>query len=130
MYTSVSLCYLPLLHVLQAGKSNAPPLEVHHFQFLSWPDHGVPQFATALISFIRRLRQHHHEQSAMVVHCSAGVGRTGAFILLDSMLERIMSESTVNVYEFLTHMRRQRVFMVQTLVRWPGICVVGGVHSV
>ena len=52
----------------------------------------------------------------MLVHCSAGVGRTGTFILLDSMLERIEEEKTVNVYEFLTQMRRQRVHMVQTLV--------------
>ena len=80
-----------------------PELEVKHFQFLSWPDHGVPKFATSLISFIRRLRLDHNPQSAMVVHCTAGVGRTGAFILLDSMLERIASERTVNVYEFLTH---------------------------
>ena len=52
----------------------------------------------------------------MLVHCSAGVGRTCTFILLDSMLERMKAESTVNVYEFLHNMRAKRVFMVQTLV--------------
>ena len=52
----------------------------------------------------------------MLVHCSAGVGRTGTFILLDSMLERMKAENTVNVYEFLHNMRAKRVFMVQTLV--------------
>ena len=97
-----------------------PALEVQHFQFLSWPDHGVPKFSTALISFIRRLRQYHNPQSAMLVHCSAGVGRTGAFILLDSMLEKIASESSVNVYECLTKMRQQRIHLVQTLVCWRG----------
>ncbi len=53
----------------------------------------------------------------MLVHCSAGVGRTGTFILLDSMLERMKVEDSVNVYEFLRNMRAKRVFMVQTLVR-------------
>ena len=52
----------------------------------------------------------------MLVHCSAGVGRTGTFILLDSMLERMKIEDTVNVYQFLRNMRAKRVFMVQTLV--------------
>ena len=52
----------------------------------------------------------------MLVHCSAGVGRTGTFIVLDSMLERMEKEKTVNVYEFLTNMRRKRIEMVQTQV--------------
>ena len=52
----------------------------------------------------------------MLVHCSAGVGRTGTFIVLDSMLERMENEKTVNVYEFLTNMRRKRIHMVQTQV--------------
>ena len=53
----------------------------------------------------------------MLVHCSAGVGRTGVFIVLDSMLDRIeLKEKTVNVYEFLTNTRRKRVQMVQTQV--------------
>ena len=111
---------------VQAQKSKVPALEVQHFQFLSWPDHGVPKFSTALISFIHRLRQYHNPQSSMLVHGSAGVGRTGAFILLDSMLERLASESSMNVYEFLMRMRQQRVHLVQTLVSWGrGECVMG-----
>ena len=100
----------------QIEKPHAPPLEVTHFQFLSWPDHGVPQFATALIGFIRRVRQHHKDGPPLLVHCSAGVGRTGTYILLDSMLERVAHESTVNAYEFLVQMRSKRAQMVQTLV--------------
>ena len=53
----------------------------------------------------------------LLVHCSAGVGRTGTFITLDAMLERIKSEQSVNVYEFVKNMRKRRVLMVQTMVR-------------
>ena len=64
----------------------------------------------------------------MLVHCSAGVGRTGVFIALDSMLERVEKEKTVNVYEFLTNMRRKRIQMVQTQVCGVGVCVFVCVH--
>ena len=50
----------------------------------------------------------------MLVHCSAGVGRTGAFIMLDSMMEKLAVEHTINVYEALCNMRAKRVFMIQT----------------
>ena len=50
------------------------------------------------------------------MHCSAGVGRTGTFITLDSMLERIKAENTINIYEFVSNLRKQRVLMVQAVV--------------
>ena len=94
------------------------PLSVTQYLFTSWPDYGVPQFATSLISFIKRVQKAHNKEEGipLLVHCSAGVGRTGTFILLDSMLERIKAEKTVNVYEFLVGLRKKRVLMVQTLV--------------
>ena len=103
---------------------NQPPLTVTHWQFLGWPDHGVPQFATSLLAFIRQVRKHHEKDShqPMLVHCSAGVGRSGTFIMLDSMLERLKVEETLNVYEFLCNMRSKRVFMVQTVVRAHNLC--------
>ena len=89
------------------------------YHFTAWPDHGVPKFATSLITFIRRVQRGHNKNDGfpLLVHCSAGVGRTGTFVLLDSMLERIKSEDSVNVYEFLFNLRSKRVLMVQTLVR-------------
>ena len=102
---------------MQTQDPNTEPLRVTHYHFTAWPDHGVPKFATSLISFIRKTqRGHNKDKGPLLVHCSAGVGRTGTFITLDSMLERIHKETSVNVYAFVKQMRTQRVLMVQTLV--------------
>ena len=94
-------------------------LKVSQHHFISWPDHGIPKFATSLLSFIRRVQKEHNKDVGvpLLVHCSAGVGRTSTFITLDAMLERIKSEQSVNVYEFVKNMRKRRVLMVQTMVR-------------
>ena len=88
------------------------------YHFTSWPDHGVPQFTTSLVSFVRRVQKAHNKDGGvpLLVHCSAGVGRTGTFILLDSMLEKMREENSLNVYECLVNLRKRRVLMVQTLV--------------
>ena len=106
---------------MQTAVVDEDPLLVTQYHFTSWPDHGVPQFTTSLLSFIRRVQKAHNKEDGipLLVHCSAGVGRTGTFILLDSMLERIKEEKTVNVYEFLVGLRKKRVLMVQTLVHIP-----------
>lgn len=101
---------------IQTG-SNVGHHEVTHCHFLGWPDHGVPQYATSLISFIHHVRKLKRESAPpLLVHCSAGVGRSGTFILLDSMLDRLEYENSLNVYEFLCRMRCRRVSMVQTVV--------------
>ena len=104
----------------QTSEPDEKPLSVTQYHFTSWPDHGVPKIATSLISFIRRVQKAHDKDKGipLLVHCSAGVGRTGTFILLDSMLERTKAEKTVNVYEFLMGLRQKRVLMVQTLVQY------------
>ncbi len=104
---------------MQKDKPDEEALKITQYHFTSWPDHGVPKFATSLISFIRRVQKGHNKDlgRALLVHCSAGVGRTGTFITLDAMLERIKGDKTVNVYEFVRNMRQRRVLMVQTLVR-------------
>ena len=104
----------------QIENPDADPLRVTQYHFTSWPDHGVPKFATSLTAFIRRVQKGHNKDDGypLLVHCSAGVGRTGTFILLDSMLERMKAEDTVNVYEFLYNMRTRRVLMVQTQVSY------------
>nr|XP_054604822.1 receptor-type tyrosine-protein phosphatase S isoform X18 [Nothobranchius furzeri] len=89
--------------------------EVRQFQFTAWPDHGVPEHPTPFLAFLRRVKAcNPPDAGPMVVHCSAGVGRTGCFIVIDAMLERIKHEKTVDIYGHVTLMRAQRNYMVQT----------------
>uniref|UniRef100_A0A8C5NH59 Receptor-type tyrosine-protein phosphatase F n=1 Tax=Gouania willdenowi TaxID=441366 RepID=A0A8C5NH59_GOUWI len=89
--------------------------EVRQFQFMAWPDHGVPEYPTPILAFLRRVKTcNPPDAGPMVVHCSAGVGRTGCFIVIDAMLERMKHEKSVDIYGHVTCMRAQRNYMVQT----------------
>ena len=109
---------LNLSSLPQTTETDERPLAVTQYHFTSWPDHGVPQFTTSLVSFVRRVQKAHNKDGGvpLLVHCSAGVGQTGTFILLDSMLEKMREDNSLNVYECLVNLRKRRVLMVQTLV--------------
>ncbi|XP_062712095.1 phosphatidylinositol phosphatase PTPRQ [Aedes albopictus] len=88
---------------------------VFHYHFLAWPDHGCPDSASDLIRFIKIIRSERKNLALpVVVHCSAGVGRTGTLIALDIILQRIQQEKKINIYETVKQLRSQRVKMVQT----------------
>nr|XP_046178535.1 receptor-type tyrosine-protein phosphatase S-like isoform X4 [Oncorhynchus gorbuscha] len=89
--------------------------ELRQFQFTAWPDHGVPEYPTPFLAFLRRVKACNPPDAGPVIaHCSAGVGRTGCFIVIDAMLERIRHEHTADIYGHVTLMRSQRNYMVQT----------------
>ncbi|XP_051943514.1 receptor-type tyrosine-protein phosphatase S-like isoform X4 [Hippocampus zosterae] len=89
--------------------------EVRQFQFTAWPDHGVPEYPTPFLNFLRRVKAcNPPDAGPIIAHCSAGVGRTGCFIVIDAMLERIRHERTADIYGHVTLMRSQRNYMVQT----------------
>ncbi|XP_068449277.1 protein tyrosine phosphatase receptor type Fa isoform X8 [Clinocottus analis] len=89
--------------------------EVRQFQFIAWPDHGVPEYPTPTLAFLRRVKAcNPPDAGPMVAHCSAGVGRTGCFIVIEAMLERMKHEKSVDIYGHVTCMRAQRNYMVQT----------------
>nr|CAB3266741.1 sushi, von Willebrand factor type A, EGF and pentraxin domain-containing protein 1-like [Phallusia mammillata] len=86
-----------------------------HYHFTSWPDFGVPKSPSGMLKFMRKIKHGSPTgYGAIVVHCSAGVGRTGTFICIDAMVDMMLRESKIDVYGFVSQMRSQRPEMVQT----------------
>ncbi|XP_068725972.1 receptor-type tyrosine-protein phosphatase T-like isoform X6 [Montipora capricornis] len=97
------------------SKGSEDKRQVQQFHFLVWPDKGVPRHATAVLGLRRKVRMKHHDsRTPLVVHCSAGVGRTGAFIVIDAMLESIKKKKVVDVFNYVQLLRNNRISMVQT----------------
>ncbi|XP_015338496.1 receptor-type tyrosine-protein phosphatase beta isoform X2 [Marmota marmota marmota] len=90
---------------------------IRHFHYTVWPDHGVPETTQSLIQFVRTVRDYINRTPGAgptVVHCSAGVGRTGTFIALDRILQQLDSKDSVDIYGAVHDLRLHRVHMVQT----------------
>ncbi|XP_060705544.1 receptor-type tyrosine-protein phosphatase H-like [Hemiscyllium ocellatum] len=105
-------------NIKQAGSSEKR--SVSHFHFTAWPDHGVPKTTEKLIAFHKILRDHldRRNQGLPIVHCSAGVGRTGTLIALDYLLQQMEQEGVVDVYGIVRKMRQNRPLMVQTELQY------------
>ena len=92
--------------------------EITQYHFTDWPDFGVPLDASSMLKFVRQVRSATSPtHGPIMVHCSAGVGRTGTFIAIDVMLQKMAAKENLNVPEFVCRMRAQRAFMIQTSVR-------------
>ncbi|XP_054997412.1 LOW QUALITY PROTEIN: receptor-type tyrosine-protein phosphatase eta [Sorex araneus] len=101
--------------VKNSQTSESHPLR--QFHFTSWPDHGVPDTTELLINFRFLVRDYMKQippESPVLVHCSAGVGRTGTFIAIDRLIYQIENENTVDVYGIVYDLRMHRPLMVQT----------------
>ena len=106
------------IHSTQLAQLDFNLLTVTQFHYTAWPDHGVPDNVMSLISFIRHVRKKFplFLDQPLLVHCSAGVGRTGTFITLDMMMQQMKAESTLSVHQCVRDLRTQRMNMVQTWV--------------
>uniref|UniRef100_A0A3P8V426 Tyrosine-protein phosphatase non-receptor type 9 n=1 Tax=Cynoglossus semilaevis TaxID=244447 RepID=A0A3P8V426_CYNSE len=112
------------LYNTQSGESR----EVCHYLYVSWPDFGVPKSASAMLDFREHVLQRRKDAvqrlgsgwtgppggPPVVVHCSAGIGRTGTFCTLDICLSRLEDIGTVDVCQTVRRMRTQRAFSIQT----------------
>ncbi|XP_041348547.1 receptor-type tyrosine-protein phosphatase epsilon-like [Gigantopelta aegis] len=90
---------------------------VKMFHFTTWPDHGVPS-APALLGFWKQVKKETESSGPVLVHCSAGIGRTGTFIGLDYLVDEAKDTKVVNIFQCVRKMRDNRVNMVQTLEQY------------
>ncbi|XP_033955914.1 receptor-type tyrosine-protein phosphatase epsilon-like isoform X3 [Pseudochaenichthys georgianus] len=93
---------------------------VRHFHFHGWPEIGIPAEGRGMIDIIAAV-QRQQQQSGnrpIIVHCSAGAGRTGTFIALSNILERVKAEGLLDVFQTVKSLRMKRPHMVQTVEQY------------
>lgn len=101
------------------GKTNRI---IKQFHFNSWTDHGAPTYPSPLLNFRRKVQQYNSDsQGPIVVHCSAGIGRTGTYIAVDYLLQQAKVEGQIDLLQYAQLMRSFRVNMIQT---WQQYCFV------
>ncbi|XP_030044222.1 tyrosine-protein phosphatase non-receptor type 6 isoform X2 [Microcaecilia unicolor] len=101
--------------------------EIAHFHYLSWPDHGVPSDPGGVLSFLDQINQKQEmlpEAGAIIVHCSAGIGRTGTIIVIDMLVDMISTkgvDTDIDIQKMILMVRSQRSGMVQTEAQYKFI---------
>uniref|UniRef100_A0A8C1GJK9 protein-tyrosine-phosphatase n=1 Tax=Cyprinus carpio TaxID=7962 RepID=A0A8C1GJK9_CYPCA len=104
-----------------------PPRCIWHYQYLSWPDHGVPNEPGGVLSFLEQVNRTQSaipESGPIVVHCSAGIGRTGTIIVIDILIDIINRQGLdcdIDIPKTIQRVRQQRSGMVQTEAQYKFI---------
>ncbi|TRY59646.1 hypothetical protein DNTS_027387, partial [Danionella cerebrum] len=105
-----------------AAEGCRPPRLVTQLHFTSWPDFGVPLSPIGMLKFLKKVKSVNPAHAGpIIVHCSAGVGRTGTFIVIDAMMDMMHAEGRVDVFSFVSKIRKQRCQLIQTDMQYSFI---------
>ncbi|XP_072022932.1 uncharacterized protein [Amphiura filiformis] len=88
--------------------------ELTQIHYTEWPDKDVPKHCTPVLKYIKQVKKHHNGKTPLLIHCSAGAGRTGTIIAIHAMMDLADSMKQVDIYNFVCSMRNNRPHMVQT----------------
>ncbi|WAQ95216.1 PTN13-like protein [Mya arenaria] len=102
--------------VLMEHVESGDTRRIYQLNYTAWPDHGVPPSALPLLQCMR-LSHLLRSEGPILVHCSAGIGRSGTFIAIDLALAHIERGQPFEVPEIVRELRRQRQGMIQTRVQ-------------
>ncbi|XP_072044700.1 uncharacterized protein [Amphiura filiformis] len=92
---------------------------IKHFHYTGWPDMSVPEFAEPILGFLDNVNVENSTTAGpIVIHCSAGIGRTGTFITLDTMLKMAKAEGKVDIFNFVHDMRQRRPGLIQIVAQY------------
>uniref|UniRef100_A0A674D928 Receptor-type tyrosine-protein phosphatase epsilon n=1 Tax=Salmo trutta TaxID=8032 RepID=A0A674D928_SALTR len=106
----------------QGSDGPRAPCLVTQLHFTNWPDFGVPFSPIGMLKFLKKVKTVNPSYAGpIVVHCSAGVGRTGTFIVIDAMIDMMHVERRLDVFGFVTRIREQRSQLVQTDMQYSFI---------
>ncbi|CAG2180529.1 unnamed protein product, partial [Oppiella nova] len=108
------------VRTFQVERDGEDAREVVHYNYTGWPDWGVPDCSHSFLPFLKRVRadKQYTSRKPIVVHCSAGIGRTGSFILIDTMLEMANEEKRIDPLKQLLHIREQRMNLVEAIEQY------------
>uniref|UniRef100_A0A8C0LCT8 Tyrosine-protein phosphatase non-receptor type n=1 Tax=Canis lupus dingo TaxID=286419 RepID=A0A8C0LCT8_CANLU len=95
---------------------------VTHLQYVAWPDHGVPDDSSDFLEFVNYVRSLRADGEPMLVHCSAGIGRTGVLVTMETAMCLIERNLPVYPLDIVRKMRDQRAMMVQTSSQYKFVC--------
>ncbi|XP_033886693.2 receptor-type tyrosine-protein phosphatase epsilon-like isoform X2 [Acipenser ruthenus] len=106
----------------QTSEGSKAPRLITQLHFTSWPDFGVPFTPIGMLKFLKKVKTVNPSFAGpIVVHCSAGVGRTGTFIVIDAMIDMMHAEQKVDVFALVSRIREQRSQLVQTDMQYSFI---------
>ncbi|XP_040288284.1 LOW QUALITY PROTEIN: tyrosine-protein phosphatase non-receptor type 3 [Bufo bufo] len=104
------------------NKETGEELPVSHLQYVAWPDHGVPNESSDFLEFVTCVRRRRVEKQPILVHCSAGIGRTGVLITMETAMCMIEQNHPLYPLDIVRQMRDQRPMMVQTSSQYKFVC--------
>ncbi|XP_033882722.2 receptor-type tyrosine-protein phosphatase epsilon-like isoform X5 [Acipenser ruthenus] len=106
----------------QTSEGSKAPRLITQLHFTSWPDFGVPFTPIGMLKFLKKVKTVNPSFAGpIVIHCSAGVGRTGTFIVIDAMIDMMHAEQKVDVFALVSRIREQRSQLVQTDMQYSFI---------
>ncbi|ODN01275.1 Tyrosine-protein phosphatase 69D [Orchesella cincta] len=121
-YSDFLVRYLKLSKNRPSSSNDDSPKEereVLQYHYLVWKDFMAPEYPVGILRFIKRFNEMYSpDKGPILVHCSAGVGRTGTLVALDSMLQELREEERVSIFNTICDLRHQRNYLVQSLKQY------------